>query len=174
MGKVTERERERECSLPAHNPSPSSPSSPPGNFLYNWACEFATEHRGIFVVFFVLPFSILFDIYFAIRSYFIQKLYSAPALHKERVKDIQSQVLAWKKGGSTKRLCTARGGWQSISPGYRSYKQFSAKINVNLYDILELDEVNNTVRVEPMVSDGNEEGEGVDSFRFWGGGVFEY
>ena len=73
------------------------------------------------------------------------------------MREIQDQVLAWKAKGSQRRLCTARGGWQSISPGYRAYKSKSTKININLYDILELDmstESGATLRVEPMVNMG--------------------
>lgn len=121
---------------------------------YDYATDFATEHRGWFVIFFVLPFSILFDIYFYFRAIAIRKFYSAPLLHKQRVREIQDNVLAWKKKGSQRRLCTARGGWQSISPGYRAYKKKSTKISINLYDILELDEAAATLRVEPMVNMG--------------------
>ena len=74
--------------------------------------------------------------------------------HKQRVSEIQDQVLCWKKKGSQRRLCTARGGWQSISPGYRAYKKKSTKISINLYDILELNEAKATLRVEPMVNMG--------------------
>lgn len=52
------------------------------------------------------------------------------------------------------QLCTARGGWQSVSPGYRPYKKNSTKINVNLFDILELDEKEMSLKVEPMVNMG--------------------
>lgn len=130
------------------------------NWFYDIATEFMTEHRGWFVIFFVLPFSLLFDVYFTIRAKIVMMFYSAPALHEERVKDIQKQIKAWKDSGATNRLCTARGGWQSISPGYRTYKAVSHQISVNLYDILEYIEEdpradgNATIRVEPMVNMG--------------------
>jgi len=123
-------------------------------WAYDRATTFATEHRGWFVIFFVLPFSLLFDVFFAVRAWAIQRFYSAPKLHDARVRGIQDQVCRWKERGSTKRLCTARGGWQSVSPGYRTYKQKSEQIAVNLYDILELDAQAKTVRVEPMVNMG--------------------
>jgi delta24-sterol reductase len=108
------------------------------------------------VIIFVLPFSLLFDIFFQIRAAIVMRFYSAPELHNERVKNIQNQIKAHLESGSTKRLCTARGGWQSISPGNRDYKTSGAshQISVNLYDILTLDEENMTVRVEPMVNMG--------------------
>ena len=122
--------------------------------VYNAATEFATEHRGWFVIFFVLPFSLAFDVFFALRAEVVRRLYSAPELHQERIKKIQDDVRACKASGSQKRLCTARGGWQSISPGYRTYKEKSTKIAINLYDILELDKKAMTVRCEPMVNMG--------------------
>ena len=39
--------------------------------------------------------------------------------------------------------------------GYRTYKKTSTQIRVNLFDILEIDEKNMTVRCEPMVSMGD-------------------
>ena len=100
--------------------------------LWNASTEFATDHRGWFVIFFVLPISLAFDVFFSLRAYVIMKFYSAPALHTQRVKKIQEDVRAWKRSGSQRRLCTARGGWQSMSPGYRLYKAKSTKISVRL------------------------------------------
>ena len=111
--------------------------------------NFATEHRGWFVLFFVLPFSLMFDVYFALRAFLIMKFYSAPHLHAQKVSKIQKQVKAWNDSGEKTKLCTARGGWQSISPQMRKYKNKSTRIHINLYDILELDEKNMTVKVEP-------------------------
>ena len=51
---------------------------------YDYATDFATEHRGWFVIFFVLPFSILFDIYFYFRAIAIRKFYSAPLLQVQQ------------------------------------------------------------------------------------------
>jgi delta24-sterol reductase len=116
------------------------------------AVEFMTEQRGWFVIFFVLPISLCFDILFAIRAVIIRKLFSAPLLHAERVADVQEQVRARSAGS---KLCTARGGWQSISPGYRTYKQHSTKISIDMYDILSWDESAMTITVEPMVTMGD-------------------
>uniref|UniRef100_A0A7S1B9R5 Delta(24)-sterol reductase n=1 Tax=Corethron hystrix TaxID=216773 RepID=A0A7S1B9R5_9STRA len=126
------------------------------DLVYDVVTDFITEHRGWFVIFFVLPLSLLFDIFFAIRGMIVMKFYSAPQLHEERVKDIQSQIKAWNECGAKTKLCTARGGWQSISPGNRAYKKsiHSTQIAVNLYDILEFDEKAMTIRVEPMVNMG--------------------
>ena len=51
-------------------------------------------------------------------------------------------------------MVTARGGWQSISPGFRTYKSSAYQVRVDLYDVLELNEEEAWVRVEPLVSMG--------------------
>ena len=51
-------------------------------------------------------------------------------------------------------MCTARPGWQTISPQNMSYKSKMYPIKVNLVDILEIDTVKRTVRCEPLVSMG--------------------
>lgn len=48
----------------------------------------------------------------------------------------------------------AGGGWQSNSPGYRSYKKHLTQIACNLYDILSWSEKEMTVRFEPLVNMG--------------------
>mmetsp|Transcript_21655 Transcript_21655/g.47202 ORF Transcript_21655/g.47202 Transcript_21655/m.47202 type:complete len:527 (-) Transcript_21655:12-1592(-) len=122
--------------------------------LYNIATEFATEHRGIFVTIFVLPISLVFDVLFRIRAWLVFKFYSAPRLHEQRVRQIQAQLKAWKESGANTRLCTSRGGWQSISPSLRTYKTKATGIDINLYDILSLDKNEMYVRCEPMVNMG--------------------
>lgn len=96
----------------------------------------------------------MFDVYFALRAFLIMKFYSAPHLHAQKVSKIQKQVKAWYDSGKKTKLCTARGGWQSISPQMRKYKNKSTRININLYDILDLDEEKMTVKAEPGVNMG--------------------
>lgn len=92
--------------------------------------------------------------------------YSAPTLHKQKVEDICQQIKdhhksyesedkkTKKKKKKKKKLCTARGGWQSISFEMRTYKQKAKGISINLYDIIEFNEKDKTVTVEPMVNMG--------------------
>lgn len=133
---------------------------PGARWLWSYFVYFMEVHRGWFVLFFVLPFSILFDIFFAVRSTLIQKFYNAPELHEKRVQNVCAQIKAWKASGSGKQLCSARGGWQSTSLGFRTYKKHCQQISVNLYDILDYIESDPraagkaTVRVEPMCSMG--------------------
>ena len=123
--------------------------------------DFMTEHRGWFVVFFVLPLSLAFDGIFAIRAWVVMKFYSAPELHEKRVKDVQDQIQKWRADPelmkAKPRLCTARGGWQSISPGFRTYKSKSYQVSVDMYDILGVEKDakhGDCVVVEPMVNMG--------------------
>lgn len=125
-------------------------------FLKNTFADFATEHRGWFVLFFVLPFSLVFDVYFKIRAWIVMQLHSAPALHKQRLAEISKQIQTFHKKPENqgKKLCTARGGWQSISPSFRPYKNRAKKIEINLYDILDFNEEKMEIKVEPMVNMG--------------------
>lgn len=51
-------------------------------------------------------------------------------------------------------MCTARPGWMTISFRRGLYKNNMRNIEVNLIDILNIDTVKQTVRVEPLVSMG--------------------
>lgn len=55
--------------------------------------EYVMVHqRWIFVCLFLLPLSVLFDLYYYLRAWLIFKMCSAPKLHDQRVRDIQRQV----------------------------------------------------------------------------------
>lgn len=55
--------------------------------------EYVVVHqRWIFVCLFLLPLSVLFDLYYYLRAWLIFKMCSAPKLHEQRVRDIQRQV----------------------------------------------------------------------------------
>lgn len=55
--------------------------------------EFVLIHqRWVFVCLFLLPLSLIFDIYYYVRAWVVFKLNSAPRLHEQRVRDIQKQV----------------------------------------------------------------------------------
>lgn len=106
--------------------------------------------RTPFVVAFVLPASLVFDLFFYLRTLFIQ----VSATHEEKIISIQNQVNTWRESGSTSKMCTARGGWLTISPKRSTYKNESHRISMELYDILGLDTAAMEVRVEPGVSMG--------------------
>lgn len=50
------------------------------------------HQRWIFVCLFLLPLSVLYDVYYYVRAWLIFKMCSAPKLHDQRVRDIQRQV----------------------------------------------------------------------------------
>jgi delta24-sterol reductase len=67
-----------------------------------------TNYRWVFVCFFLLPASLLYDIYNYGRKWIIVKLNSAPKLHHRKVKNVQKQVsknsaqwyaVVWTPGG---------------------------------------------------------------------------
>lgn len=64
------------------------------------------HHRWIFVCLFLLPLSVLFDIYYQLRAWVVQKLHCAPRQHDLRVRNIQKQVrtsgTTWVAGGGFK------------------------------------------------------------------------
>lgn len=52
------------------------------------------NQRWIFVCLFLLPLSVIFDVYYYLRAWVIFKMCSAPKQHDQRVRDIQRQVTA--------------------------------------------------------------------------------
>jgi predicted PilT family ATPase len=50
------------------------------------------NYRWVFVCFFLLPASLLYEIYNYGRNWIIVKLNSAPKLHDRKVKNVQKQV----------------------------------------------------------------------------------
>jgi len=134
----------------------SSPSFQP--FPDKWDMDSIVEHiiihyRFIFVMF-LLPISCLYDLWFYTRSKIVFALSSAPTKHKEKVAGVQKQVRDYQLNGKGKGMCTARPGWQTISPQNMDYKAKMYPINVNLVDILEIDTDRRTVRCEPLVTMG--------------------
>merc|ERR1711860_291787 len=105
------------------------------------------NHRWIFVLF-LLPVSFVYDIYFYLRNAIVFKLSSAPRKHKKKVEDVSKQVQQWMEKGQKTKMCTARPGWQTISPQNMAYKNRMHQISINLVDILEVDAKNKTITCE--------------------------
>lgn len=103
---------------------------------------------------FLLPVSCVYDLWFYTRSKIVFALSSAPTRHKEKVADVQRQVREYHSEGAGRGMCTARPGWQTISPQNMNYKAKMYPIKVNLVDILEIDTEGRTVRCEPLVTMG--------------------
>ncbi|KAJ3600123.1 hypothetical protein NHX12_034073 [Muraenolepis orangiensis] len=78
--------------------------------------EYVIVHqRWIFVCVFLLPLSVVFDVYYYVRAWLIFKRCSAPKLHDQRVKDVQRQVREWRTDGAKTHMCTGRPGWLTVS-----------------------------------------------------------
>lgn len=128
----------------------STPSNPSGQ-LFEYIL---THHRGLFATLILLPISCVYSAYVFVRNHILFRLRSAPAHHEQRVKDVIRQIEEWKKDGAQQQLCTARSGWQAMSEMVPKYKLSRRNIQIGMYDILEIDETRQTVRVEPMASMG--------------------
>ena len=120
------------------------------------AIDFMTEQRGIFVVFFLLPISLVYDLgWYFYNIYIIHFMRAAsPASHAKRVKRVQDQIKKARKEGHTK-LCTARPGWLATSFRTGLYKDQWAKIDLNDFkNVLKVDTNRKIVRCEPLCSMG--------------------
>lgn len=113
-----------------------------------------THYRGIFATVFLLPVSAVYGAYAGIRNGIAFRLNSAPAKHDARVEAVIRQIVDWKEQGAGQKLCTARSGWKTMSEMVPKYKLSHRKIDVGLYDILEIDEQRGIVRVEPLATMG--------------------
>ncbi|XP_042560686.1 delta(24)-sterol reductase [Clupea harengus] len=112
------------------------------------------HQRWIFVCLFLLPLSVIFDVYYYVRAWIIFKMCSAPKQHDQRVRDIQRQVREWRKEGGKTHMCTGRPGWLTVSLRVGKYKKTHKNIMINMMDILEVDTARQVVRVEPLVNMG--------------------
>lgn len=126
--------------------SSSSSSSSSG-----WLEYILIHYRWVIVIFFLLPASFLYDIYYYARSWVVFRLSSAPHNHDKKVADVQRQVRQWN--GETP-MCTARPGWQTISFREGAYKKTCHKVAINLVDVLQIDTNKRTVWCEPLVTMG--------------------
>jgi len=120
----------------------------------SWTAYIIINYRWVLVCFFLLPISLVYDLVYLARSWFIFKLNSAPKKHDQRVKYVQKQVNKWREQGRQTPMCTARPGWQTMSFRQGKYKKTMFQVAVNLIDILEIDTEKKTVRVESLVTMG--------------------
>ncbi|XP_013773171.1 delta(24)-sterol reductase-like isoform X1 [Limulus polyphemus] len=121
-----------------------------GNLLEN----ILINYRWIFVCFFLLPLSTIYNVWFYARNWLIFKLGSAPKQHNLRVRDIQRQVKEWRAAGGKTPMCTGRPGWLTMSLRLGQYKKKLHQIYLPLMDVLDIDTSRQIVRVEPLVTMG--------------------
>lgn len=130
------------------------------NVEQSWMAYIIINYRWVLVCFFLLPASLIYDLYHLARSWIVFHLNSAPKKHDERVRHVQQQVnfyyyfktiynyklifvflkvREWNRQGRKTPMCTARPGWQTISFRQAKYKKTMFNVRVNLIDILEID-----------------------------------
>ena len=97
-----------------------------------------THYRGIFATVILLPISTIYSAYTTLRNLIVFSLKSDPAKHEQKVHKILEQIETWKKDGSLEKLCTARSGWKAMSELVPKYKLTHRKIDIALYDIIEI------------------------------------
>uniref|UniRef100_A0A7E4ZQF1 Delta(24)-sterol reductase n=1 Tax=Panagrellus redivivus TaxID=6233 RepID=A0A7E4ZQF1_PANRE len=116
---------------------------------------FLFHFRWVVVIPIVLPLSIGYEVFTNFRNFIVFTAQSAPKAHDRKVALIKNQVKAWAAGDRTSKMCTARSGWNTMSFRVPLYKDSMTKIRTDmLIDILEIDPIAMTVRVEPMVTMG--------------------
>ena len=113
-----------------------------------------THYRGLFAILFLLPVSVLYSVYKWARNLIVFHRRIAHAKHEQRVQNVVRQIDGWKSDGGIKKLCTARSGWKTMSELLPKYKLTHRKIDVGMYDILELSEQHGTIKVEPLATMG--------------------
>lgn len=115
--------------------------------------HFVTEYRAVFIILFLIPFSIFYDIYMDLRKKYLIWYYTRNT-HADRVKHVQDQVKRWAASGSKKPMCTARPGWANVSHKHAQFKVDCSQISIELYDVVEINEKKRTVKVEPLATMG--------------------
>ncbi|KAG0716847.1 Delta(24)-sterol reductase [Chionoecetes opilio] len=131
---------------PSSSSSTSNSKPPPG-----WLEYILVNYRWVIVIFFLLPASFLYDIYYYTRSWVVFRISSAPHNHDKKVANVQRQVRTWD---GVAPMCTARPGWQTISFREGAYKKTCHKVAINLVDVLRIDTKTQTVWCEPLVTMG--------------------
>ena len=66
--------------------------------------------------------------YLSVSFWFVQKFLSTKICHEDGVKNIQRQVMEWRKSGMKQKMCTARPSWKSISLQNLTYKDSSYRV----------------------------------------------
>ncbi len=73
------------------------------------------EQRWIFVCFFLMPVSVIFELFLKIRNWLVFYMRSAPLLHQQRVDKVIKEVQKWQSERRSTKMCTSRPGWMTVS-----------------------------------------------------------
>ena len=112
--------------------------------------SFLTRHRGWIIFLFAVPVSFVYDKIRKLQHLFYRIFLASPKKHDKRVRQISTLVK--EASASGKKMVTARAPWKTMSNRVSDYKKDCIQIPLNLRDILELNEEELTIKVEPMVN----------------------
>ncbi len=117
--------------------------------------DFMTRHRVGVIVGFCLPASKIFGVGYRARQW-VQRRFSSPEEHDERVREIQSQVQRWghQAAGERRPMCTDRAPWANLSTRFVDKKALHRIRLGNLRSVLKIDTETQTVLTEPLVTVG--------------------
>ncbi|MEM7104707.1 MAG: FAD-binding protein [Bacteroidota bacterium] len=115
--------------------------------------DFLTKHRGLVIFLFAVPFSFIYQKIQDFQNWFYRNFRNTNKLHDTAVLEIQKAVQAAAASG--KKMCTARKPWKTMSIRTATFKNDMAQIPIDLRNILDLDEKEGYVRVEPMATMGD-------------------
>lgn len=113
-----------------------------------------TYHRGLFATIFLLPVSVLYNIYRWVRWQWVIWINAAPRLHQQRIQQVMQQILTWQRDGCSQKLTTSRSGWVAMSELVPAYKKTHRAIRMNMCDIIEINWQKQTIKVQPFVNMG--------------------
>ncbi len=126
-----------------------------------WQFRLMATLRVPILMFIVVPLSFLIWFYrtckATLRSFLPRmSLSRAKQTHASRVESVAAELKAWNDDGRKKKLRTSRANWLSMSTRLASNKVGCHLVNVGHLDkILEFDEKERTVTMEPMVTFGD-------------------
>ncbi|CAL4063547.1 unnamed protein product, partial [Meganyctiphanes norvegica] len=116
---------------------------------------FLVHYRWVLVVFFLLPMSFFYDIYYYTRSWIIFKLSSAPREHVKRVKEVQEQVLKLQDHMMTIVICPSDLEWMfDVKECIYGKEKITKKIKTDMVELFSQEPQKHSVRCEPMVTMG--------------------
>lgn len=112
------------------------------------------KYRWVFVIIFLLPCTVLYNIYFHVKQWIEELRKPEPKDHHEKVHYVQHQVKEWIKSSQDIPMCTSRPGWKAMTLREPKYKKIMYNIAVDLDSILEINTDRQIVKVEPSVTMG--------------------
>ncbi len=124
--------------------------------IKEYALHLLTKYRAPLLVGVGLPAGFLFDTALRARARLRRRPRRRPLRHEDKVRDVQEQVARWASQPQAERrpMCTDRKTWMNLSTRFEPKHTWHRIRMGHLNDVIEIDEVRRTVRVEPFVTVG--------------------